>query len=180
MRKSHSVGALFAVLILTGLPANRFAEQAPFPGAGLSSELKEGAAAFREEKWGVATEHFKNALRYDPKNTSALFNLGSALIRQEKYADAEPVLLRALALQPNAVDVIMALATIEFRNGQDRNAFDLFKRATELAPESALPHFMLGQVAAAIGNPSAKEREYQIAASLDPQFSPDRLPPDAF
>jgi tetratricopeptide (TPR) repeat protein len=69
-----------------------------------------------------ALEHFSVAVKFEPQNALAEFNLGCVLEQLGKTPEAIAHLLRAVELAPSLADAHLNLALAYEKNGQVQNA----------------------------------------------------------
>lgn len=76
---------IFCTIILFILNHSLFAQKA-------NRLIEKGNEAYRLEQYHKAEEFYKEALKLEPNNHAAAFNLGNALYRGKKYSEAMAVL----------------------------------------------------------------------------------------
>lgn len=81
-------------------------------------------AARTSEGQGAAIQHFKAAIKADPKLWEARYDLGVLLANRGELSAAEEQLAEAARLAPNAEDVAVALGEVRRRRGDVGGAID--------------------------------------------------------
>jgi Ca-activated chloride channel homolog len=56
-----------------------------------SPEIRKGNEYFKNGQFGMAEQHYASALKSDPSNETARYNLGLALYQQQKFSEAEAI-----------------------------------------------------------------------------------------
>lgn len=74
------------------------------------------------------------------------FQEGREAVRNGQYEKAEKAFLEANRINPKAVEPVLALAMLARTQGKTEQALDAFNRAALLAPSSALPNALRGQL----------------------------------
>ena len=142
--------------------------------------VKEGIRLAGEEKLSQAAEQFVEALRINPQNTDALYNLGLIRMRWGDFKAAESSFREVLRINPNSDAAQLRLASIltEFAR-DDQNyipqAAAAYARAIELSPTNPEAYFNLGYLAVRKRDyPEAADR-YRKTLDLDPHYPHARL-----
>ena len=127
----------------------------------------------QEQKEGLA--HTTEALRLDPNDACAHFDLGMALRRQGQSEQAVQQMAKALALMPegfdrryNPCDMNCALGDALMANGDASQAATVLTKAVSLNPKSARAHYLLALALAAQGLIQEPAEHYSTARSLLP------------
>ena len=111
---------------------------------------------------------FQEALRADPKDWGAYFNLGRISYQEKKYPEAEQWLRQANALNHNAPDVYLELGLIELRTDRVPEALANMRRAVELRPNDPTYLFAYGVVLAQTGDCVSARAELRAALAIRP------------
>jgi len=129
--------------------------------------------AKRQLAQGLA--HTAEALRLDPDDACAQFDLGMALRHRGDSARAVEHLAKAVALMPegadrryNQADMHCAWGDALLANGQVQEAATVLTQAIALNPRSARAHYLLAVALAAQGQTQEPAREYATARALLP------------
>ena len=135
-------------------------------------------AALDFVEWGIrlamlgkpelAAQRLERAVKSNPDDSAAHYNLGIALDQMEGYSEAVASYTRAAEIEPDSVDVRVNLGAALLASGDRRAAIKEFKKAVELAPADPGAWFGLG--CAYLANSSFKKavETFQRAAELDP------------
>jgi tetratricopeptide (TPR) repeat protein len=113
--------------------------QLPAQGDSVAARTanKEGVEALQAQTYGEAVEHFKKALRADPRDQEAVTNLSYALYKQGNFADAQRAAMAALVLGPEQPVAWGNLAQAMAENGETDNAVSAFLLAVRVSPDQA-------------------------------------------
>jgi tetratricopeptide (TPR) repeat protein len=113
--------------------------QLPAQGDSVAARAanKEGVEALQAQTYGDAVEHFKKALRADPRDQDAVTNLAYALYKHGNFADARRAGMAALVLGPEQPVAWGNLAQAMAENGETDNAVSAFLLAVRLSPDQA-------------------------------------------
>jgi tetratricopeptide (TPR) repeat protein len=119
--------------------------------------------------------HTMEALRLDPNDACAHFDLGLALRQQGRPAEAVQHLAKAVALMPegfdrryNPLDMQCALGDALVAKGDAKEAASVLARAVSLNPKSARAHYLLALALAGQGLVQEPAEHYSTAQSLRP------------
>jgi general secretion pathway protein D len=88
-------------------------------------------------KFEMAEEGFRVALRFDPANWLADYQIGLCYLDQRKYALAQAHLASAATTERNNPDLLFDLAVASYYAGDPRVAEGALKRLRDIAPERA-------------------------------------------
>ena len=129
--------------------------------------------AKRNPKEGLA--HTAEALRLDPNDACAHFDLGMALRYEGQPGKAVQHLAKALALMPEGfdrlykpVDMQCALGDALVANGNVEEAATVLAKTVSLNPKSARAHYLLAVALAAQGLIQEPAEHYSTARSMQP------------
>lgn len=120
-----------------------------------------------------AEEMFRTALRIDPDYAPAHRELGFLLDRRDEPT-AGQYLKRAVELDTSHPWAHVYLGAHIERAGQIDRAMEEYRAAARLAPDMAIPVFLLGRLNESLGNLELAREQIQRAAELepfDPQFA---------
>jgi Tfp pilus assembly protein PilF len=154
-----------------GPSASPEAQQAPTGsrhGASASGPLAEGIDAFHRGQWKQAAEAFRSALRRDPDDADAQFDLALAEERQGATDRARSGYEAALRLDPGHLPSLVNLARLERQTGRAERAAQLLDEASrrpELASEPGL-WVQLSMTERVAGNLDDAEKAARHALSL--------------
>ena len=128
-------------------------------------------------KYKEGMAHLSTALRLDPDDVCALYDLGMALLHQGEYEQAETHLAGALRRAPNGideqynpVDMHYNLGQALARQGKFSEATLHFSEAVRRDPDNAKLHYGLAMALVAQGNIEETLRHYSKALELQPDI----------
>lgn len=131
------------------------------------------ALAGDSSKFEMAEEGYRIALRFDPTNWLAEYQLGLCYLDQRKFSLAQLHLARAAVAEHRDPDLMLDLATASYYARDPRIAEGVLKRLAEIAPERAREPVALRaaiMTKAALNDTAAVERllgEYRKVARPD-------------
>ena len=105
---------------------------------GRESEMEKGVAAFREDRGGVAEQHFRAALEEDDGNNTARLYLARILRGQGRNEEAADVLRTAASLDGQDAAVRRELGYLFLDLDVAKPAVQQFRRAVEIDPVEPL------------------------------------------
>lgn len=131
--------------------------------------LISGNEYFKAGDYKKAESEYREALRRDEKNSTAMNNLGVILTENGKYEEAVAVLNRATRKDPKNYIAFWSLAKAQLKMNANKDAFESAKRAVYLAPSELSCHMVMAQAAFAVGNfaNAIDECRYVISESSD-------------
>jgi Tfp pilus assembly protein PilF len=143
-----------------------------------SAALQEGLQAQRAGNLEEAGKRYGEALKADPKNKYAHYNLGTIAQRANRNAEAKRRYELALASDPNFVPALFNLAIAHERIGENEQAARLYRRILSLDANHANAHLNLGfLLIAKLGNQPEGLSELRKATELNPTLA-SRVPPE--
>jgi tetratricopeptide (TPR) repeat protein len=83
-----------------------------------------------------AALYYRDAVRLDPSNVQARYNLALALIRTQNTSEAREVLARLLSDDPQNVTVMAALGWALHIEGKDADSLAMYDKIIQLSPEN--------------------------------------------
>lgn len=117
----------------------------------------------------VMERYYREALKLNPKNATALNNYGYALTeRGIKLDEAEKLIKSALKIEPNNAAFIDSMGWVYYKKGQYDDAIKWLERAVRLQPEDAELHYHLGMAYIAVGRDEDGRRELGEALRINP------------
>jgi len=130
-----------------------------------------GAMAFqRGGHLEEAIELLQTARKLNPESIECRMFLGMALADLGLHAEAEPHLVRAVKKAPHRPEVWENLARCQRAIGLPHEAAESLKRFTELQPQEAQAHELLGEVVAQINGFEKAECHFRKALELEPNM----------
>jgi len=115
----------------------------------------------------LAGKQFRKALELQPQDYDANHNLGEFYIQSGKIADACPLLAKAQQVNPSSYDNGYDLAQAWFLTGRLDEAGQLIQSLIQQKNTGEL-HNLLAQIEEKDGKFVAAEKEFEIAAHMDP------------
>lgn len=142
------------------------------PPAENSVEALIGSAneALQNKKYGDAARLYQDALRAEPKNTTALIGLGYAHQRSGNYAEAESSLKKCLTFDPKNANAAYALGVTLFKQERWNDALKPFEQSLEISPKNASARHYLGILSTKLNLLTRAEREFKTALAIDPDY----------
>jgi tetratricopeptide (TPR) repeat protein len=113
------------------------------PGANAATLIGAASAAFRQRDYNAASQLFQQAIKKDPSNATAYYDLGSVYQAQNLDQQAITSYRKALSLAPTLVPAIFNEATIYAAHDAPLAIF-LYRRAIALQPDSPTAYLNLG------------------------------------
>jgi tetratricopeptide (TPR) repeat protein len=136
------------------------------------SFAKQGQALIQQGRWTDAVTNYHQALRFDPANVAALYNLGNAFARQGLWDQAIDHYRRALQARPDQVDALNNLGFALSAKGQFAEALTCYEAALKWNTNSAETHNNLATLYFRQTNFTAAADHYFLAARLEPNQAP--------
>ena len=130
---------------------------------------------------------FRAALKLQPDDALAHYNLGNALMDQGKRAEAMAAFRAALKFQPDLAEAHNNLGRVLDAQGEPAEAMAAFRAALKLQPDLAEAHNNLGHVLTSQGKLAEAVAEFRAALKLKPDHTeahynpllPARPPPQS-
>jgi tetratricopeptide (TPR) repeat protein len=126
-----------------------------------------GHAQSAQRDFVNARASFKEAIRRDPANEEALFNL-ALLERSSRPKEAEQLLVRAIELDPEFAAAMRELGFLYLGSGLVGEAEGLLRKAVELDPDDAWASVYLGNLMYRKGEYKLASEAYRHAAEVQP------------
>ena len=118
---------------------------------------------------------YRDALKLNPGQLLALYNLGLALLKTNEFEPAGDVFRRALELRPDWADAHNNLGYVYHRMGRLADAQASFARALAIDPRLAQAHLNAGELAMARGEAVQAVEHYGHAIAIDPDMADAHL-----
>ncbi len=132
--------------------------------------LNQASEAFNSEDFTKAASFYEDALRADPKNTTALVGLGYSREREKKYPEAEAALKKCLVYDPNNETAAFHLGVIYFKQDLWNDSMIYFEKNLSLNAKNARSRHYLGIIATKLNFLDRAEREFKTAIAIDPAY----------
>ena len=120
-----------------------------------------GLVAGAKSDFAGAEVEFQNAVRENPKNAQAHYQLALLLADRKKYPQALTVIRKASELEPKNAQTKVYLAVILERMGKNPEALQALLEAKKLAPGDPTILFNLAQIHQRMGNVNDAIASYQ-------------------
>jgi tetratricopeptide (TPR) repeat protein len=165
-RRGHAllVGATVvlaaAALAACGGPAN---------GESAGQKVTAGIAAQRAGDYGIATTDYQQALKAEPKDVYALYDLGDVEQFQHHDTAAAEHYQEALAVNPHYEYALYNLAILDAA-ADPAAAKALYVEVIQLYPRDAVAHFNLGKVELHLHELRAAQAQIDLAVAIEPDL----------
>ncbi len=134
-----------------------------------------GMKALDEGRYDAAAEAFAQAVKSDPNDYFAHFNLALAYSYLKKDDDAITEYRRTLEIQPGLFEAELNEGILLVRNKRSDEAVPLLEHAVEQKPNEFRPRFFLAQSYLDTGSPGKAAEQFQRAIELDPKAAEAHL-----
>jgi tetratricopeptide (TPR) repeat protein len=161
-------GLLLAAAVIAAAPGcggSGSAQNAPDP-------LSQGLQAHRAGRLDDATVAYFEALRRDPRNKFAYFDLGQIAQISKRPVAAESYYRLALEIDPSFGPALFNLAILRFEAGSAKDAIELYQTLLAASPDYAAAHYNLGVALRSIGKQREGDEEIARAIGLDRTLAP--------
>ncbi len=125
-----------------------------------------GVACRQLGRFEEAARYFDKALKLDPRNASALFNLGLIAERQGDSAKAETLFQRTLQSNPDYSDALLESANVAIADKKFPEAADLLKRFVRVSKNPATGYYKLAMVERSMRQTAAADRDLNVFQTL--------------
>lgn len=132
--------------------------------------LDKANEAFGSQKFAEAASLYEDALRADPKNTTALVGLGYSRQRENKLSEAEAALKKCLTYDENNDLAAFHLGVTHFKQQRYADATAAFEKSLAKNPKNARARHYLGIIATKQSFMDRAEREFKTALAIDPTY----------
>ncbi|HND89628.1 MAG TPA: tetratricopeptide repeat protein, partial [Saprospiraceae bacterium] len=140
---------------------------------GLSAQsahrsLLSGDQDYRDERYGEAEKHYRNATQADPKNLAAQYNYGNALYKQGKYPEAAEQFGHVAAADPQP-GVLHNLGNALLQQRKYREAAQAYERSLRMRPGHPETKMNLQMAKKKLQEEEEKQRQQQNQQSQQNQ-----------
>ena len=125
----------------------------------------------------LAAATYQEALKKDPQNKFAYFDLGTIDQAANRLDAAENEYRLALGIDPNFEGALYNLAIVRTAAGYPVDAIALYRSVIAVDANNAAAHLNLGLLLRANGSPQEADAELNTAITLDPTLAPRATPP---
>jgi tetratricopeptide (TPR) repeat protein len=126
--------------------------------------------AFGAKKFAEAAALYEDALRAEPKNSTALVGLGYSRQREGKLDEAEAALKKCLTLDPQNDQAAFHLGVTHFKQQRWNDAMADFEKSLEKHPQNASARHYLGIISTKLNFMERAEREFKTALAIEPSY----------
>ena len=116
----------------------------------------------------------QEAIRLEPHNARAHFNLGVALSQTGNYDQAVEYYREAIRLDPKHVAANFDMANVLYKKGHAYDAIRLYERTLKLDPHHRWANFNLGELSTSSG--PGHQHGRTVSANITPPDGSDRTP----
>jgi tetratricopeptide (TPR) repeat protein len=117
-----------------------------------------------------AMEHFRAAIRINPRHAEGHNRLGATLASLGRHRDALPHYREAVRLEPSYAEAWSNLGLATTQTGAAADALSSFDKALQLYPGYAMAYFGLAVALNELGRLDEAESRFREALRLDPSF----------
>ncbi|MFP5204466.1 MAG: tetratricopeptide repeat protein [Acidobacteriota bacterium] len=132
------------------------------------AEMLVGEALDEIQNHAAAIEHFRAAVKADPRAPNAHFGLGYLLWTQNRFDEAAAEFRAELAIVPEHAQALTYLADCDIHLGKTAEALPAAEKAVQLDPAIAKAHVDLGILYSGEGRREDAVREFKAAIKLAP------------
>lgn len=126
--------------------------------------------AIEKNDFKTAEQAYQDALRANPRNTTALANLAGIKLQDKQHSEAELLLQKCLVYEPENQSAHYRLGICYFQQNKLNEALNSFDKCVSMNNNDALSHHYLGIIASRMGNRSKAEAEFKSAVAADPDY----------
>ena len=141
--------------------------QAVAPSAKDASGGSDGLKALDEGRYEAAAEAFRQAIRSDPSDFAAHFNLALAYSFLGKDEDGIQEYRKVLELRPGLYEAQLNAGILLLRQAKPAEAVPLLEGAASQKPKEYRPRFYLGEAALAAGTTAQAAASYRAALEIN-------------
>lgn len=143
--------------------------------------LQEGLAAHQAGDLETAAALYREALKHDPQNKFAFYNLGLIDQTNGDLPSAENNYRLALGIDPAFTAALFNLAIVRDALGDQREAIELYRQVIAIDPLHAGAHLNLGLLLRSQGQTAEGDAEIRKARDIDPTIvgTDEATPPPA-
>jgi Flp pilus assembly protein TadD len=121
------------------------------------------------QSWSNSERLWQHALKLEPRNFRAAFNLAQLRFVDRNYTGALRYLRKAEAAAPESIAIQRSLGLVNLRLGRNEDAYRQLRAALVQMPDDAELHHSLALIAIERGELSEAARSLKRARSLEPE-----------
>lgn len=150
------------------LAAQKLAQQ--FPNTFILHHIL-GIARTNLQKYVLAAESYRQAIKLQPNTPDLYFNLGIALAELHALDEAEKSYQQAIQLNPNFFEAYGNLGIVYQKQGRLNEAIASYSKGLAINPQDARGYFNLGTALRDNGQLAQAVESYQRATQLFPNYT---------
>ena len=135
-----------------------------------ATALENGLKAQTAGKLDEAESQYREALKYDPGNKFAMYDLAVIDATRSNYGLAAEKYRAVLATDAKYAPALFNLAILERQAGNTKESAALYRRAIAVNPKDAASHLNLGLLLRETGNTTVGDAEVKTAITLNPKL----------
>ncbi|MCM1265346.1 MAG: tetratricopeptide repeat protein [Candidatus Gastranaerophilales bacterium] len=116
-----------------------------------------------------AAKDFEKALKFSPKDATALFYLANCYDNLGKLSDAERYYIKVLEVRENYIDAYKNLCIIYMKTGKEQQAIELAQKAKDIAPNDYTFDYLIGTASVTLKQYNKGIQHLEHALALNPQ-----------
>lgn len=116
-----------------------------------------------------ATTNFEKAIKFSPKDATALFYLANCYDNLNRLSDAESYYIKVLEIRENYIDAYKNLCIICMKTGKENNAIEYAMKAKEIAPQDYTFDYLIGTAYVALKIYNKGIEYLEAALALNPE-----------
>ncbi len=120
-------------------------------------------------------EALKQAVKINPDDADAHFNLGAAYFELGMYKETIEAYKQVIRINPDDADAHAMLGVAYGETGMYKEAIDAFKQAIRINPDDVDAHFCLGLAYVYLNDRGSALKQYKILENLDTELANELL-----
>ena len=146
------------------------------PADVANADVNQGLAAQAAGQMDTAAADYQEALKRDPRNKYAYFDLGVISGIQNNGAQAESYYRQAIGIDPAFTGPLFNLAILRTADGDTAEAESLYRKVIAANPRDANAHLNLGFLLIQLNRRPEAISEFNLATQITPTLA-SRIPP---
>lgn len=173
-RRNLYIGVIAVVVLVAGAVVALLVVRHDSSGSGdtkkATQAVKAGLAAQTRGDLVTAQQQYEQALKYNPKEKVALYDLAVIDYANANVGLAEQRYRQVLQLDPKYEPALYNLAIIVQAKGNQQEALSLYQRSVQANPADASAHFNLALMLRSMNYKADGDAQMRIALRLDPSL----------